>query len=89
MTINIALRRDAATLEYYNSGNVPNSFATLPKEWTPDQIRSFQDTFDALPSGNLGRRRILKFVPSELKPIEARQPPLRDQYDEWLVRLIC
>ena len=89
LTINIALRRDAATLEYYNSGTVPDAFATLPKEWTPDQIRSFQDYFDALLSGNLGRRRMLKFVPSEFKLIEARQPPLKDQYDEWLARLIC
>ena len=74
LTINIALRRDAATLEYYNSGSVPDSFATLPKEWTPDQIRSFQDYFDALLSGNLGRRRMLKFVPSEFKLIEVRRP---------------
>ena len=48
LTINIALRRDAATLDYYRSGSTPDAFATLPKEWTADQIRSFQDYFDAL-----------------------------------------
>ena len=89
LTINIALRRDAATLDYYNSGSVPDSFATLPKEWTADQIRSFQDYFDALMSGNSARRRMLKFMPAEFKLIEARQPPLKDQYDEWLARIIC
>ncbi len=89
MTVNIALRRDAATLEYYNSGSVPDAFATLPKEWTPDQIHTFQDYFDSLLSGNLSRRRMLKFVPSEFRLIEARQPPLKDQYDEWLARIIC
>jgi hypothetical protein len=45
LTVNIALRRDAATLDYYRTGSSPDAFATLPKEWTADQIRSFQDYF--------------------------------------------
>ena len=89
LTINIALRRDAATLDYYRAGSSPDAFATLPKEWTADQIRSFQDYFDALMSGNLARRRQTKFMPADFKLIETRQPPLKDQYDEWLARIIC
>ncbi len=89
LTVNIALRRDAATLDYYKTGSTPDAFATLPKEWTADQIRSFQDYFDALMSGNLARRRMTKFMPADFKLIEARQPPLKDQYDEWLARIIC
>ena len=89
LTVNIALRRDAATLDYYRAGSSPDAFATLPKEWTADQIRSFQDYFDALMSGNLARRRQTKFMPADFKLIEARQPPLKDQYDEWLARIIC
>ena len=54
-------------------------------------IRSahFQDYFDAQMSGNLHRRRMLKFMPADFKLIEYRQPPLKDQYDEWLARVIC
>jgi len=89
LTVNIALRRDASTLDYYKAGSSPDAFATLPKEWTADQIRSFQDYFDALMSGNLARRRQTKFMPADFKLIEARQPPLKDQYDEWLARIIC
>ena len=89
LTVNIALRRDAATLDYYRAGSTPDAFATLPKEWTADQIRSFQDYFDALMSGNLARRRQTKFMPADFKLIETRQPPLKDQYDEWLARIIC
>jgi phage portal protein BeeE len=89
LTVNIALRREAATLDYYKTGSSPDAFATLPKEWTADQIRSFQDYFDALMSGNSARRRMLKFMPSDFKLIEARQPPLKDLYDEWLARVIC
>jgi hypothetical protein len=40
-------------------------------------------------SDNLARRRQTKFMPANFKLIEARQPPLKDQYDEWLARLIC
>jgi hypothetical protein len=32
---------------------------------------------------------MMKFMPSEFRLIEARQPPLKDQYDEWLARVIC
>jgi hypothetical protein len=40
-------------------------------------------------SGNLARRRMVKFMPAEFKLTETRQPPLKDQYDEWLARVIC
>jgi len=30
LTINIALRREQATLDYYNTGSVPDSSAKLP-----------------------------------------------------------
>jgi hypothetical protein len=58
LTINIALRRDVATLDYYRAGSVPDAFGTVNREWTSDQIRSFQDDFDARMSGNLPRRRM-------------------------------
>ncbi len=89
LTINIALRREQATLDDYNTGSIPDSFVTLPKDWTVDQIRQFQDYFDALMSGNLARRRMVKFMPAEFKLTETRQPPLKDIYDEWLARVIC
>jgi hypothetical protein len=89
MTVNIALRRDMATLDYYRMGSVPDAFATLPKEWTVDQIKQFQEYFDALLSGNLGRRRMVKFMPADFKLTQTREPPLKDQYDEWLARIIC
>ncbi len=39
LTVNIALRREAATLDYYRTGSSPDAFATLPKEWTIDPGR--------------------------------------------------
>ena len=46
------MRRETATFDCYRTGGSHDAFATLPKEWTSDQIRSFQDYFDALMSGN-------------------------------------
>ena len=89
LTINIALRRDIYVLEYYKSGSIPDAFGTTPKEWTGQQIDDFQKYFDALMTGDLARRRGMKFMPGEFKLIEARQPPLKDQYDEWLARVVC
>ena len=54
---------------------MPDAFGTVNKEWTPDQIRDFQDNFDARMSGNLHRRRMLKFMPADFRLIEARRPP--------------
>jgi hypothetical protein len=89
LTVNIALRREVFNLEYYREGSLPEGFANLPKEWTIDQIKSFQDYWDGLLGGNLMLRRRLRFVPAEFKFQEVRQPPLKDQYDEWLARMIC
>ena len=49
----------------------------------------FQDYFDARMSGNLARRHIVKFMPAAFKLTETRQPPLKDQYEEWLAGVIC
>jgi hypothetical protein len=40
-------------------------------------------------TGNLTRRRMVKFMPAEFKLTETRQPPLKELYDEWLARFIC
>ena len=72
LTVNIALRREAATLDDYRAGSTPDAFATLPKEGTVDQIRQFQDYFDALMSGNTARRRMTKLMSADCRLIEAR-----------------
>lgn len=89
LTVNIALRRELFNLNYYNEGTIPDGFATLPKDWSMDQIKQFQDYFDSLMSGDLAMRRKAKFVPADFTYHEVRQPPLKDLYDEWLTRIIC
>lgn len=91
MTVNIALRRQLHQLEYYRSGSVPDAVAGVPPDWQPEQIRQYQAHWDALMTDDEAARRRVKFVPGELAQNfkEIKQPPLKDQYDEWLARIVC
>ena len=90
-TVNIALRRQLSTLSYFTEGNIPDAIAQLPKEWSPDQIVSFQQHWDAYFSGDLGRRRRVKFVPGAGANFihETRPADLKGDFDEWLAKLVC
>lgn len=87
ITVNIALRRQANQLSYYTEGNVPNLLFSVPKEWNPDQIRQFQEWWDSVTQGQT--KHYGRFIPEGATPVEIKQPPLKDMYDEWLARVVC
>lgn len=89
MTVNIALRRQVSQLQYFTEGNIPEALVSVPKEWNPDQIKAYQDYWDSLIEGDTAARRHLKYVPGDMKYQETRQPPLKDEFDEWLARVVC
>ena len=90
-SVSIATRRALGMLEYFREGNQPDAFYALPDTWTPDQIANFQSYFDAHFSGDLARRRHLKFMPGGSKSsyIPTREPPLVSDFDEHLLRIVC
>lgn len=88
LTINIALRRATGQLQYYTEGNIPAAFASLPTDWTPAQIREFQEYWDAVLEGDQGYKRKVKFVPGDTKVAPVAEPPLKTEIDEWLARLV-
>ena len=63
----------------------------MPNGWTPDQIKQFQDYWDAEFAGDLARRRRAKFVPgdSASRVHQTKEPEHKDEFDEWLARIIC
>jgi hypothetical protein len=89
MTVNIAIRRQLHQLEFYTAGTVPDAIIGCPKEWNPDQIRMFQDYWDSLLEGNTEQRRHARFVPDGVTYHETKSGILKDEYDEWLARIIC
>jgi hypothetical protein len=87
-TVATAMRRAQSQLEYFREGNQPDAIYSLPPAWTPDQIARYQDYFDALHSGNLGQRRKMKFM-ADGDYTALKEPPLKNDFDEWIVRIIC
>ena len=59
--------------------------------WTPDQIKNFQDYWDAYFTGDLAARRRAKFVPGGVAKtfIQTKEPELKSVFDEWLARIVC
>jgi HK97 family phage portal protein len=89
ITVNILIRRNLFQLDYYREGSQPDAMIGLPEEWTTDQIVAFQKHWDAMLSGNFANRRRLKFMPGEFKYQATKEPVLKDEYDEFLARIIC
>lgn len=89
VTINTALQRQASQLFHFGVGNIPAGILTAPEGWSPDQISTFQDWFDARLSGNLGEKQKVIWVPSGAKYQAFKDAPLKDEYDEWLARIVC
>ena len=91
MTVNIAMRRQLFQLSYYTEGNVPEALIGTPESWGPNQIKEFQQYWDALLEGNLAQRRHAKFVPGGVAKtfIPTKEVELKSLYDEWLARVIC
>lgn len=89
MTVNIALRRQMTQLAYYTEGNVPESLIGVPTNWTTEQIKQFQLYWDTLLTGDLAQKRRARFVPGDMKYQPTREPVIKDQYDEWLARIVC
>ncbi len=91
MTVNIALRRQLWQLDYYSEGSIPDALIGVPAGWTPDQIKQFQDYWDTEFTGDLARRRRAKFVPGDTAAhvVQTKEPEHKDDFDEWLARIIC
>lgn len=91
MTINIGLRRQVFQLNFFTEGNMPASLIGVPEQWTPDQIRSFQEWFDGINAGNLAERRKAKFVPSAVGKtyIPTQETQLFGEAEDWLARVCC
>jgi hypothetical protein len=90
-TVNIASRRSLAQLSYFSEGNQPDAIFGLPETWSPDNVQKFQDYWDNLLSGNWASRRKMKFIPagSGSRYFETKEPPLKNSFDEYLIRIVC
>lgn len=89
MTINIGLRRERQQLYAFTAGTIPEALMETPQGWTGTQIQEYQEYFDSYYMGNLERRAGLVFVPYGSKPMEVKGDALKQEFDEWLIRIAC
>jgi HK97 family phage portal protein len=89
MTINIGLRRQLMQLQHFTEGNVPPGLLNAPDGWNAEQIRQFQEWFDSILAGNTGPRTRLIWAPTGAKYQAFKEAPYKDEFDEWLARIVC
>ena len=89
VTINTLIRRQAAQLAYFTEGNTPAGLLTGPEGWSPDQIRDMQLWLDARLSGATAEQAKLLWVPSGTKYQSFKDSPIKDDFDEWLARIVA
>jgi HK97 family phage portal protein len=89
VTVNIGLRRQVMQLQHFTEGNVPPGLLNAPDNWSPEQIHHFQEWFDSIMAGNTGNRTRLVWAPNGAKYQAFKEAPYKDDFDEWLARIVC
>ncbi len=89
LTINTEIRRQAMQLAHFTESNLPAGMVNSPDGWSPDQVKQYQDWFDSILSGNLGERTKILWGPAGAKYQVFKEPPFKDDFDEWLARVVC
>lgn len=88
MTVNIGLRRQFSQLQYFTEGSVPEALATVPQDWSPEQVEAFQAYWDSTIEGDQSQKRKIRWVPGGTKADTIKEAPLKDEFDEWLARVV-
>jgi hypothetical protein len=89
VTINTVLRRQAAQLAYFTESNLPAGLLTGLDSWTADQLRDMQLWLDSKLSGVTAEQAKLLWVPSGTRYQAFKDAPIKDDFDEWLARVVC
>jgi hypothetical protein len=84
-----AMQRQSRQLAWFTDGNAPPGMINAPEGWTPDQIKQYQEWFDAKLRGRTDERSSLIWGPANAKYSPFKDPPLKDDFDEWLARIVC
>lgn len=90
----VYVRRDGNAIWCGNTeGNVPEGFVTLPRDIASsrDQLKEWQDAWDAMISGDPRFQRKLKFLPEgmEYKPAKTAEDMTFERFEKWLLSTTC
>lgn len=88
-TVETAIARMKGQKAYFTHGNLADGFFEAPEGVQTDQVRQIETMWNNLVTASVENRRIAQFLPAGFKWNAIGQPPLQDEFDEWLIRLIC
>src|SRR5215469_14425116 len=88
--INEILRKLKVDLNHFTEGNIPQSFMEVPESlnWTPDQIDSYEQSWNALLAGNAQQQIRMKFLQPGMKYVSAEQYQMLTDFDLFLFKVI-
>lgn len=86
-TVNLLLARTTNQMEYFTAGNTPDLIITTPEKWQPAQIMDFQKMWNSINIGS--SKKEAKMVPYGTTFFNSKPEPLKNEFDEWLTKIIC
>lgn len=87
-TITLCLQRMSRQLDYFTAGNVPAMLIESPTGWTPNQVREATENWEMMLNGVAGREAV-QFIPGGSKPYVFERDVVKNDFDEWIARIIC
>lgn len=88
--ITMAISRLRSQKGYFDFGNLGDGYFEAPQGMVPEQINTLEAKFNSMMQGvDPALRRASPFVPSGTKWNATKTEILSDQFDEFLIRLLC
>lgn len=86
--VNTALRKQTLDLAHFTDGNVPNMLAAPPEGMLdPQQLREFEEMFNADLVGNDRARARIKFIPFNMNLRELMPFNYSTEVDRWMMNV--
>jgi 8-oxo-dGTP pyrophosphatase MutT (NUDIX family) len=90
LTANTDLRFQYWFLQSFTEGSLPAAFGEVPTDLTsPDQIREFQEYWDAVMEGDQAQQHKIKWVPAGTKFTAVRENTFDSNFPEYLMARTC
>lgn len=85
--VSMALRRTERQLSFFSEGDIPSMLIEAPQNWTPEQIRTMNNSWGQMLAGISGKDKA-RWMPPGSKATVYDRDPSQGEFDEWLMRVI-
>jgi len=87
-TVTLALQRTSRQLDYFTSGNIPAMLLEAPAAWTPGMVQEANQQWRDILAGVSGKEEV-QIMPNGMKPYIFERDVVKNDFDEWLARMVC